>query len=142
MIIQDITLKRVRWNVRIYHSVDALYADEIIDDLISIGCNGDKLRDAKENLWIGGMNTGLTYSNIDRRMTVIVIGYTSSAGEYWNTLNHELFHLLQHIAQSCDLDPFGEEMSYLCGEFIREVYNSPARSLLCESCRNKYKKLV
>lgn len=137
MIIQDITIKRVRWNVRIYHAVDAMYAEEILDDLISIGCKGEMLRDAKENLWRGAVNSGMTYSNLETRQTIMVIGLTSSAGEYWNSIDHERNHLLQHIAQCCGIDIYGEEISYISGEFIRSVYNSPARELLCECCRRK-----
>lgn len=137
MIIQNIRIKRVRWNVRIYHAVDTMYADEIIDELIAAGCKGEMLRDAKRNLWSGAINSGITYSNLEKRETIMVIGLTSSAGEYWNSIDHERNHLLQHIAQCCDIDPYGEEISYISGEFIREVYNSKAKVLLCECCRNK-----
>lgn len=140
MIIQDITIKRVRWNVRVYHAVDAMYADEILDELISIGCRGSRLKDAKECLWSGAVNNGLTYSNLETRQTIMVIGITSNAGEYWNSLDHERNHLMQHIAQSCGIDPYGETISYISGEFIRDVYNSPAKHLLCECCRMKFVK--
>lgn len=136
MIIQDIYTKRVKWHIRIYHAVDALYADEIIDDLISIGCRGETLREAKDHLWRGFVNTGLTYSNIQNHETVMVIGITSSGEEYWNSLDHEKNHLLAHIAQSYNLDPYGETISYISGEFIRDVY-AEAKTLLCDCCRKK-----
>ncbi len=136
MIVQDILIKRAKWHVRIYHAVDAMYADEIIDNLIAIGCRGETLKEAKESLWKGAVNSGLTYSNLKTRETVMVIGITSSGSEYWNSLDHEKNHLLAHIAQACDIDPYGEKISYISGEFIRDVYKR-AKGLLCDCCRRK-----
>lgn len=136
MIVQDIYIKRARWHVRVYHAVDAMYADEIIDELIDIGCREEKLANAKKNLWKGAVNSGLTYSNLEKRETIMVIGLTSSGAEYWNSLEHEMRHLLQHIEDALSLDHYGEEISYISGEFIRDVYEG-AKDLLCECCRKK-----
>lgn len=140
MIIQDIYIKRADWHVRVYHAVDAMYADKICDDLFSIGCRGDDLRKASESLGSGCVNQGLTYSNLQTRKTIMVIGLTSNAGEYWNTIDHERNHLLQHIAQASNMDIYGEDISYISGEFIRDVYNSSAKKLLCDCCRNGVKR--
>lgn len=136
MIIQDIYIKRAKWHVRIYHAVDAMFATEICEDLASIGCSGKDLIKASDTLKSGCVDQGLTYSNLNTRESVMVIGITSNAGEYWNTIDHERNHILQHISQACDLDIYGEEISYISGEFIRDVYNSPAKKLLCDCCRN------
>lgn len=135
MFVQDLYLPRCDWNVRIYHAVDAMLADEILDDLIRIGCRGTSLTEAKRHLWQGLPNQGLTYSS-QYGMTVMVIGITSNGSEYWNTLDHERLHLLQHIARTRRLDPYGEEIAYISGEFTREVYKC-AKHLLCDCCRNK-----
>lgn len=135
MFVQNLYLKRAKWNVRIYHAVDEVYADEILDDLISIGCNGKDLIGAKRSLWSGLPDQGLTYSN-PNGYSVMVIGFTSNGSEYWNTLDHERLHLLQHISKSRGIDPYGEEIAYISGEFTRDVYNC-AKHLLCDCCRNK-----
>lgn len=137
MIIQDIYIKRVDWHVKVYHAVDNVYADEILDELISIGCRGKSLIDAKEKLWSNQKNTGYTYSSTLLRETIIIILPTTSGAEYWNSLDHEKNHLLQHISLSLGIDPYGEEISYISGEFIREVYQK-ANFLLCNGCRKKY----
>lgn len=128
MIVQDITIKRVGWKVRVYHSVDYVYADEIIDELIRLGCRGEDLKKASRYLWSGLPNQGLTYTR--GRETLMVIGYTTSGCEYWNTLDHERLHLLQHITSETGLDPFGEEIAYISGEFSKEVFKC-AGNLLC-----------
>ncbi len=139
MFIQDIYIERADWYVKVFHAVDAMWADEITDYLVHAGCRGENLEDATSQLWSGLPNKGLTYSNLDKRETIMVIGFTSNGQEYWNTLDHEKQHLLQDISVKCGIDPFGEEISYISGEFIRSVYTD-AKDLLCDCCRKKYKK--
>ena len=139
MFVQDIYIERVDWHVHVYHAVDAMWADEICDDLIRAGCRGKNLTEAKAQLWKGLPDNGLTYTNIDTRETIMVIGFTSSAREYWNTLDHEKLHLLQDISICCGIDPYGEEISYISGELVRSMYDA-AKGLLCECCRTKRQK--
>lgn len=138
MIIQDIYIKRVGWHVRVYHAVDTMYADEIIDELIKVGCRGEMLTNAKISIWRGMLNSGMTYSNTKAKESLMVIGLTTRGAEYWNTLEHEMQHLLQDIELSLGLDHYGEEIAYVSGEFIRDLYPK-AKHLLCDCCRNSYK---
>lgn len=136
MIVQDTYIKRIGWHVRVYHSVSHIWADEILDELISIGCRGEDLHDAKVKLWDVTPNTGYTYTSPLLRETIIIIFPTTNGAEYWNSLDHEKNHLLQHIALATDIDPYGETISYISGEFLRDAYNV-AGSLLCDCCRYK-----
>lgn len=136
MIKQDIYLNRAGWHIVVYHSVDSIWADEILDDLIRIGCSGDHLKEAKRVLWSGAVNMGITFSNCSTRETVMVIGKTSNAGEYWNSIDHEKQHLLQDISETEGIDPFGEQISYISGDFMREVFRK-AKHLLCDCCRKR-----
>lgn len=141
MIVQDIYLERVRWHVRVYYAVTTYYADEIIDELISLGCKGSDLVKARNSLWESKLDTGLTYSNMERHETVMVIAKASKAEEYWNSIDHEKNHLLQHIALTYDMDPYGEEISYISGEFLRSVYRM-AKGLLCDCNRKRRLQLL
>ena len=136
MIVQDTYIHSVGWHVVVYHAVSHVWADEIIDELIKIGCSGVKLEDAKKKLWGAVPNTGYTFSNTGLRETIIIILPTTSGAEYWNSLDHEKNHLLQHIALTADIDPYGEQISYISGEFIRDAYRV-ANKLLCNCCRRK-----
>lgn len=141
MIVQDIYLERVEWHVRIYYAVTTYYADEILDDLITLGCRGEDLRKAQDNLWEGHLDTGLTYSSLEKHETVIVIAKASEAAEYWNSIDHEKNHLLQHISMAYHINPYGEEISYISGEFIRSVFRM-AKGLLCDCCRKKHLQIL
>lgn len=136
MFVQEIYIEKADWHVTVYHEVDNWWADEIVDKLIKAGCRGKNLAEAEDMLWHRMRNSGLTYSNLETMETVMVIGITSSGREYWNTIDHEKMHLLQNISQARKIDLFGEEICYISGEFIREIYDK-AKDLLCDCCRKK-----
>lgn len=140
MIVQDSYIRSVGWHVRVYHAVSHVYADEILDELIAIGCQGEDLKNASNKIWGAVPNTGYTYSSPQLRETIMIILPTTCGEEYWNSFDHEKNHLLQHIALTTGVDPYGEQISYISGEFLRDAYRC-AKELLCDCCRNRFKKL-
>lgn len=134
MIKQDISLPRYRWRVRVYYAVTRMYCNDIMSDLYDIGCRGENLQTAYENLREGRVNTGLTFSNYDLRATVMVIARTSTPAQFLNSYDHERKHLEAHIADAYGLDPYGEEIAYLCGK-IGELLYPVSRKFVCEHCR-------
>jgi len=134
MIKQNIFLKDYYWNVDVYYAVDCYYIDEIIERIVQIGCTVEAIEDARKLLNSRTLNTGLTYSNINKHSTVIVIALTNSSAEFANSLVHEIAHLSQHISEAFNLDPYGEEVCYIQGEVMREMYIK-CHTLLCDSCR-------
>ena len=136
MIVQDIILPEYRWRVRVYYAVTAYWTDDIIRDLMRIGCHGTELRRAYANLTRGGLDTGLTYSTRRTHESVMVIGLTSSAAQFQNSLDHEKGHLVKHISLAFGLDPYGEQQQYLSGEIGQRMF-PVARRFLCEHCRSK-----
>ncbi len=84
---------------------------------------------AEKNL--GGMDGGLTYTNNGRRVTLMVISRTCSPEEFWDTIDHEKGHAVQHISSALDMDAHGEEKQYLAGELARKMYPI-ARRFICD----------
>lgn len=136
-------MSKYRWNVSVYYAIDSYYIDEIIDNMYSIGCDGDMLRAAYDNMSSDKMNTGVTYSNFRDRKTVMVIAITSSAKEFEKSWRHECGHLATHICQAFDITPYGEEIQYL-GQDIVEATWDIAKNFLCEChcCKKKKKELL
>lgn len=134
MIRQKIALNSYGWIIYAYYVVKKPNADEILENLVGIGCDGETLQRAYKNLTSGNLDTGLTYSNIDTRETVMVISATSSAKEFQKSYKHETGHLQSHIAQTFGIDPHGEEIQYI-GDDIIEFTWEIIRDLLCEHCR-------
>ena len=60
MIVQEFTLPRYRWRVRVYYAVTTCRAGEIAAALRAIGCGGEHLAMAVRNLSESRPDTGLT----------------------------------------------------------------------------------
>lgn len=138
MIRQQIHIKtgKCDWKVRIYYVVTHLQAEEIMQQLYALGISGDNLQDAEVNLYKGDLNTGLTYSNVGKKRTIMVIAKTETPMEFACSQQHEVGHLKSHIAEAYDIPQKGEEIQYLGDEIYRLMWPI-AKTLLCECCRNK-----
>ena len=113
----------------VYYAVDTYYMDEILDELEMIGCTyADEI---EEDLTQQPYNNGLTYSNMRRRVSLIVIGLTETPDEFQNTYDHEKGHLAMHIAEEDQMDV---EFQYLVGEIGKQTFPI-ARRFMCEHCR-------
>lgn len=138
MIRQTFELPDYNWHVKCYYAVHGYHVSEIINSLKSIGCKSEDLDKAYTSLLSGKMNTGLTYSNKETGETVIVIQLTSTPKEFAKSWRHEIGHLATHIAESCDIDPHGEEIQYIGDNIIEETWDV-AHHFLCEHCRENMK---
>lgn len=143
MIRQQFTLPQYGWHCSVYYAVDCYYVTEIIAEMHSIGCDGEMLRTAYENMSSGKMNTGVTYSNFRDRKTVMVIALTSSAKEFEKSWRHECGHLATHICQALDITPYGEEIQYIGDDIVEKMWEY-AHPLLCECncCKHKVKEMI
>lgn len=136
MIRQDVYLERWDWYVIVYYAVDTYYMDEILEELEMIGCTyADEI---EEDLTQHPYNNGLTYSNMRRRVSLVVIGLTETPDEFQNTYDHEKGHLAMHIAEEDRMDVFGEEFQYLAGEIGKQTFPI-AKRFMCEHCRKDLK---
>lgn len=129
----NIYIGKYDWGVRVYLGDPHSYADEALRLMRSIGCRRKDLRGAMDILYNNKCNEGITYSNNDERMSVMVIEATDSPAEFLNSLVHECGHLATHIALSEGIDLRGEEVQYISGEFARSMYPW-VRELLCCGC--------
>lgn len=136
MIRQDFYLNGWDWYVMVFYAVDTYYMDEILDELESLGCK--YTNEIEEDLTDHKYNNGLTYSNIKRRVSLIVIGLTETPEDFQNTYDHEKGHLAMHIAEEDKIDVFGEEFQYLSGK-IGELMFPVAKKFMCEHCRIELK---
>lgn len=134
MIIQNIYLDKWGWKVTVFYAVDTYYLDGILDKLEDIGCSGRRLDEIEETLATGRFNTGLTYSNMKSRCSVIVIGLTTSPAEFQNTFDHEKGHLAMHICECDKINPFSEEYQYLTGDIGKRMFYV-AKHFMCGHCR-------
>lgn len=109
------------WNITILYDCTCQDIDDIIETLKEIYCPIKYIKEALNNLKSCKLNIGLTYSNITLKSSVIVINKTSSIPQLINTISHEYFHLIQHIAKALEIED-EEELAYLNGDLNMYSY--------------------
>lgn len=136
MIKARIYIRRYRWKVTVYMAVHCYHTSEILSDMLFLGADDEYLDGAYRSMRSGRLDTGLCYSNCDRRESVIVTSLTSSAAEFFNSIVHEIGHLSTHISEECGIDLTGEEKCYLEGDFAMQLYPY-CKELLCCHCHGR-----
>ena len=121
--------------------VDFLFAtkrydiDGVIGCLYDAGAPGWAVEQATELMEGCDHNCGFTFSNPDRRRAVVLIGPTTSGGEFIDTLTHEIHHLAVAIASELGIDLESETPAYVAGDAMRSL-----AEVICElgcPCCNK-----
>lgn len=121
MIEQEIYLEKYDWNVIVCHVANQENVDEAMDLLSSIDCKGQPLLDAYDHISTNTPNKGLTYTNVSKNTSVVLICKSTSEGEYINSLTHEMFHVVEHICNHLGIDMQGEEPCYLMGWLCQSI---------------------
>lgn len=116
MKIRDLGIRKYGWKLRIYYGVTCYHTGDILKSLNDIECPEELMLRIHGNLEKCDMDTGFTYSNKERRKSIIVIGMHSSPPEFINSFEHELRHLVDDMAQACGLEMAGEDVAYLTGD--------------------------
>ena len=109
------------WNVIILYETTCDDIDFIIETLMDINCPKYYIKRALDNLEECKLNSGLTYSNINLKSSVIIVNKTSSFAQLINTISHEYFHLLCHIQKVLEIDD-EEELANLNGNLNMRSY--------------------
>ena len=116
---QDIYLERYDWTVHVMYDVHSKDSMKVRRYLRDLGCSGITIEDACNLVLEGEPNKGITYSNVDVRKSVVVIGRATSKAEYMNSLSHEMLHVVQHISEVFMINMYGEEACYLLGGLVQ-----------------------
>lgn len=133
MIRQDLYLERYDWEVVVFYDSTEEDAREILAALTVYEVDRRTLASAASNLYAGARNTGLTYSNLDERRSVVVLSRTTGRAQFANTWQHEVTHLVDHIAAGSGMWTHGEEIAHLAGDIAMAMQPVAAR-LMCPTC--------
>lgn len=136
MIVQNVYLPKYEWSIKVYYAVDSYYADDILNDLLDYNPTVAEYGSVKDLMENYEYNTGFTFTNNEKKQSLVVIGLTTSPSEFQNTFDHEKGHLVIHIARYYDIDPYGEEYQYLAGDIGRKFF-PVAQKFLCKHCKKE-----
>lgn len=109
------------WNIEVFYECTCQDIDFIIETLKRIKCPRIYLLEALDNLEECKLNSGLTYSNLKLKSSVIIVNKTSSFPQLINTISHEYFHLISHIAKALKIED-EEELANLNGNLNMRSY--------------------
>lgn len=119
------------WWVMAYYDVREQNLNEVREVLLAGGCPMENVEAACNNL--AGLNAGYTFTNYDERLSVMLMGRATSAEQMFDSIVHELKHLVEHVSDYYGLDPKEELSAYLQGEVGRKMF--PAASMvICPRC--------
>lgn len=74
------------------------------------------------NVYLGQKNTGFTYTNFDKRKSVVGISETTSQEQFLNTVVHEAKHVQSHICRYYKVEEDSEAAAYLIGYIIQQMH--------------------
>ena len=131
---QIVYLKDYDWLIKVFYLIENPSIDSILDELDAIDCEPDAFYRAKDILKNNVINTGFTYTDEEKRVTIMVIGIANSSAEFFNTFVHEIGHATIHIANYFGIDFYSEELQYLQGEIALQMFEE-AKEFMCDHCR-------
>ena len=124
MVTKYIEVPPHKWGIVIVmdYDVDDEY-DELMATLRSFGLPPMQSRKALNIL--SNYNTGMTVSLDDIKMSLVMVSKTTSESEFWDTLNHELYHanvaIIDYYGEPYDEDGAAHLQGYLMGEAVRII---------------------
>ena len=72
------------------------------------------------DVYLGEKNTGFTYTNFNKRKSIVGISEVSSQEQFFNTLVHEAKHVQSHICKYYNIKEDSEDTAYLIGYIIQK----------------------
>lgn len=122
MIRRDIRLGKYDWDVCCFVGYDSGDAVYLCNELMAIGCCSKATSKAYRHFVSGGESSGLTYSNVKDKVSVVTIGHSEEESEMVNTIGHELLHVTAHICEAYNIDMGDEQACYIMGELCERIF--------------------
>lgn len=121
MVTQYIGLGNNDWDILIYYGTSEEDVHDVYNALVALGCSKREARKAARAVTFH-LNTGLTYSNSDLRMSLVCIADATSADQFVNTAIHEANHIQSHVCEYFGIEEDSETASYMIGYIVQRMY--------------------
>ena len=108
------------WGVVLVYDYDFTDFDRIWAIIRAAGLTDEKAQAAMSVL--SRTDTGMTLTSFGDMMSFLFISQSSSDEEWFNTLIHELKHVVEHLSEFYRVDPKSEPAAYLQGEIGRQMF--------------------
>jgi len=108
------------WGIVLCYDYDFTDFDRIWAIIRAAGLTDEKAQAAMSVL--SRTDTGMTLTSFGDMMSFLFISQSSSDEEWFNTLLHEVKHVVEHISEFYRVDPKSEPAAYLQGEIGRQMF--------------------
>lgn len=117
MVTQYIELGDQDWGIVIYYGTEEEDFDDVYNALIAFGCEESE---AYRSAYIvtHRLNTGLTFTNTDLKMSFVCISDATTADQFVNTTIHEAKHIQSHVCEYYNVVENKETAAYLIGHIV------------------------
>ena len=120
-----------RWSIDFLFATQRYDIDGVLACLYDAHAPDDVVEEAEELMLDCKYNCGFTYTNQLHRKAVVLIGPTTSGGEFIDSFVHETRHLADAIATSLGVPLDSELPAYVSGDAARAL-----AEVICElGCR-------
>lgn len=123
MVKQGFSIGDSDWYVMCYYNADISHdGEELFMTLVASGCDEHVARSAMSVL--ENMNSGYTFSNLSERCSIVIVSKACCGEQFYDTVQHELSHVVDHICESYDVSCHGEIAAHIQGEVARNMYEA------------------
>ena len=118
------------WDVLVYYDVDYSLWDSITKELREIGVTFASVREVF-NMMYHRKAKAVTYSNIERHISIVLFNTHSTREDYINSIVHEAEHVKQAMLDAYDVEDRGEPPAYTIGYLVSKMFKVFNRFLYC-----------
>lgn len=137
MIIQEFGIgNNFDWFVKVFYKINSSNDLQKVAEYLELA-NADFPTIEKAVETLQNINTGYTFTNFDKRTTIICISNANGYDELFSTITHELKHATEHISEYFNVDCKSEEAAYLQGELSKKMFKAIAMCF-CPNCGRKF----
>jgi len=127
------------WYVMCFYDMRTERDKMRVEDALK-ACGLDEYSVRKTTATLMRPNSGFTFTSFAKKFSAIFISQSTSAEQMYDTIQHELKHVVEHISEYYEVSPKSEKAAYLQGEIARQMFPAAAM-LVCPKCNKKtYKK--
>lgn len=121
MITQYIELNNKGWYILIYYNINKYNYRVVLNSLIQNKC---PKHDANKTIKIllKSKDCAFTYTNTDRKLSIVGIGRCTSQEQFVNSVIHESKHVQSHVCEYYNISEDGEIAAYLIGHIVQRMY--------------------
>lgn len=117
----DVPIDKYNWHLVVLIDVDIDNIRRVIQYLHYLYCDESYINDVKTSI-NNGYNNAITITNLSINRSLVIINKTTNDKEFVNSIVHECRHVQSHIATKYHLDEKGEDVAYLIGHIVSDIY--------------------